>query len=343
MEAVVAPTRDGFIVTICIPDFVATPAAVGRIAAIARQLESTYAYWEMIVVVDDSRGLELIKAEDVLLYLRALRTRPSEDMYRRRVLAASESLGDVVVMTSTDEIATIDVPKLIDTCVRTQEIVVARRPGAELHHDWVRALGRSAGFRVSQRDMLSAAYPRRALHLLLKHHDPQLALRFPPRYEDLPVTYVEFHAPRSRRPGAFRQRLDLVGRLVSHASPNVLTALALASLVVLATSLVFTAYAVIVWLAYDDVQRGWLTSVLPISLSTAFLGLSMMGIALGLRRILSLLEPASAVESFTEISGVDVFAGVAHDLNVEVVAHQGNRGNRSEPTDAPVLSGRQQA
>lgn len=337
------PTSDGFIVTICIPDFVATPKAVGCLADIARQLESTYAYWEMIVVLDDSRGLELIMAEPVLLYLRALRTRPSEDMYRRRVLAASESLGDVVVMTSTDEITTIDIPKLIDTCVRTQEIVVARRPGAELHHDWVRALGRSAGFRVSQRDMLTAAYPRRALHLLLKHHDPQLALRFIPRDEGLPVTYVEFRASRSRRPGAFRQRLELVSRLVSHASPNILTALALASLVVLATSMVFTAYAVIAWMAYDDVQRGWLTSVLPISLSTAFLGLSMLGISLGLRRILFLLEPVSAVESFTEISGVDVFAGVAHDLNVEVVAHQKNRGNTSEPTDGPALPGHRQA
>jgi hypothetical protein len=184
-------------------------------------------------------------------------------------------------------------------------------------------LGRTAGFRVSAEDMLTAAWPRTILNQLLNHPDRELALRFPPSDQALPVVRREASAIGSvRSTRDLGRRLSLIQRLLVSSAPIVLSVVALFSLVVVVAAGVLAVYAVAVWLFLPTVQPGWFTTTLVISLTSGFLGAAVFGLAIGLQSIIEILRDRRLDDVINERGATDLFGNVLRELNVEIATEE---------------------
>lgn len=313
--------REDVLVSVCFA--AARPDAGGRaiLREVAARIAARYRYWEMLVIAEaaDSADHELLIA--AVPNLRLIKVRNGTSFYRKRVVAAAEAIGDIVLLAATDEIAALDLEAMLDEVRTGGGIVMARRSRASHLDPLLRALGGASGFRVTTRNMLTVAYPRTLLNLILALPERQLALRFVPRDGGLPIRYVdaaEGSRPVRRSWLETLRRLGLVQKLVVHAAPRVLPLVAGLSALVAVAALVFAVYAVVVWLVLDDVQPGWLTTSLALSLTASFLGVAIFGLACGLQRLLDIAIPDLAGDVIEERSSVDLFSQVSEDLNIEL-------------------------
>ncbi|MDO8410623.1 MAG: hypothetical protein Q7S93_11260 [Phenylobacterium sp.] len=330
--------REDVLVSVCFADAEFDEAGYGALRRLAQRLDESFRYWEILILDDGSRR----HMEDDLLRaienLRLLRTSLGMPFYRRRVAVAAEAIGDLVLLTSAEEICQIDAIAMLRTAERGGAIVVSRKPGRSALNLPLRILGRTAGFQVNAQDMLSSAFPRTQLNRLLARRDRELAIRFPPADGLTPVIWQVCDAARSRSRSLreTRRRFNLLHRLLVASAPRVLALLGLGSLFVVLSALAYIAYAIVVWLALDDVQSGWLTTSVVLGLTSAFLGTAIFGLSIGLQNLIELMATDASDDVLDERSAVDLFGRVIDELNVEIStghAHPPPRG--LDPRDNP--------
>jgi len=311
--------REDLLVSVCLPSAPKNAEHVASLKGLADKLSGRYRYWEIVIAAGDYQQNLLDEAAAQIRNLRILKLRGQPQLYRARVIASSEAIGDIVIITAYEELDAVNIPDFAEEADRDNVIVTASRSkGGFLTAYPLYLLGRSSGFQVEPRDLMTSAYPRTILNSLLARHDSQLALRFPPRGDTTPVSRHNVDAGRSavRRYSELNRRLNLVQSLLIHASPTVLSLLALFSVIAFIASGGFAVYAIGVYLFLTDVQPGWLTTSLAISGMTAFLGAAMFGLSTGLLHLIELLTPDALEDVADEASGVDLFGQVADDLNV---------------------------
>lgn len=314
--------RDDVLVSVCLADPPTEAKDTLAVRQLASLIGSRYRFWEIVLVVNPEMEGD---ADDILLdveNVRILKVRSTVEYYRRRAIAASEAIGDVVVLTSISEMDRLDILSMIDRCLDEGALVIARRDAGSMLEPVLQSLGSMSGFRVSTRDLLTAIYTRTLLSRLLMRPERHLALRFPPRDPAIPVIFEPWPdtAPVRRSPKETRRRLGLAHRLLINAAPSVLSGTALFSVLVIIASLSYAVYGVFVWVFLETVQPGWLTTTLAISLSSTFLGIAIFGITTGIQKLIELLSPHAQDDVVDERSAVDMFGKIKDDLNVEVEA-----------------------
>jgi hypothetical protein len=82
-------------------------------------------------------------------------------------------------------------------------------------------------------------------------------------------------------------------------------------------AMLFGIYAVGVWLFLENVQPGWFTTSLAISLTATFLGIAIFGLATGVLKLIDLTTPDVLDDVVDERGRADLFARVSRDLNIE--------------------------
>jgi type IV secretory pathway TrbD component len=288
------------------------------LCALAARIDARYRYWELLAIVD--AGVEDNGLLDGVPNLRLLKVRPETGYYRRRVIAASEAIGDLVAIVAIEEIDCLDVVAMIDSARETARIVSGRGAARSLMDPLLRVLGRAGGFDVDTRDMLTAAFPRSLLLRMLALPDPELALRFVPRDAGLSASHWLTHGAvgRVRSLRQTRRRLSLVRQLLISGAPRVLDWVSVLSALVTVTSVLYALYAVLVWAVSSSVAPGWLTLSLAISMTGAFLAVALFGLSTGLQRIITMIAPDRADDVVDERNGVDLFSQVAQELNIEL-------------------------
>lgn len=319
----VATPREDIVVSVCLSDLPASEAAFESLRKVAQKLDSVYRFREIILVVgaeEREKYLDLVReVRDLRLFV----AHSGSGYYERRVVAAEESIGDVVLLCSADEIDYLDVEALIRQAETSASIVVANRAPRRSMRTAISgpliALGRVAGFEVKLDDLHAIAMPRTLLNYVLGHNEPQLALRFPPRDPRLPLTsHVSLRDAGSR--GLLQQlprRIHLLQKLLIYLAPTLLMLVSISSAILACFGLGFAAYAAAVWVVVDDVSPGWFTTALMLSLSALFMGLSMLGVSLGLQRILAQRERSNGDQVAEEINRVDLFGTIRTKLNVD--------------------------
>ena len=80
----------------------------------------------------------------------------------------------------------------------------------------------------------------------------------------------------------------------------------------------YAAYAIASLAILEEVQSGWFSTSIILSMVTGFLGALALGLGCGLQKILELLTPDPIDDITSERNRIDLFAKVANDLNVEV-------------------------
>lgn len=309
--------REDVLISVCLTEAPDDADTLARLATLAAQLGQRFRYFELLVAIDaehgDARTLRGIGAN-----LRILTLRTGISFYRRRAAVAAEAIGDIVVLTTPTELALFDIPDMVDEAIVSSAIIVGRRGRASMFDPALSALGRGAGFRVSMRDMRTAAYPRTLLNRLLAHPDHRLALRFSPVDAGIPVReqLPQSLIPRPRE--GRLQRLKLLHRLLVSSAPAVLTVVALGGLIVTGVACAFTVYVIVVWATFDFVEPGWFTTSLALSMTALFLGIAFLGLSIGMQKLLEAVSIATDDDVVGEASTIDLFSKVIKELNVEV-------------------------
>mgnify|MGYP001818920614 CR=1 FL=1 len=318
--------RDDILVSVCFSDASDPDLASSRIERVVDQLKSHYRYWEILVVNETGNDKKFIEALTALPNLRHLSVFKGIDNMQRRVVAASEAIGDVVLLTSIHEVDLMDLTAMIDAANEHEAIVLGQRKTAVIAEPLIGALGRASGFEASTRDMQTVAYPRTMLNRLLGNPNPALALRFPPRDNTVrvlrqsPNTTVTAIGGKGDRPSRLVSRFDLLLRMVTDAGPALLGVVALLSAAMFVGALLFTVYVVIVYLTYENVAEGWTTLSLAISGMLSFLGIAFFGLCITLRKMAEIIRGRTVNLLVAEKSSVDLFESVANTLNVDTDA-----------------------
>ncbi|WP_420024646.1 hypothetical protein ACN9JG_21695 (plasmid) [Cereibacter azotoformans] len=318
--------REDIFVSVCIADFPASEAAAADLQRLCAAISARFRYWEVLLTVPADRAEACEALMACVANIRLLKVRHGTPFYRQRVAAAAEAIGDVVVVAAIEERSELDMPAMIETAAATGAIVIGQRRSRSPLNPLLEALGHSAGFRTSTRNMLTAAYPRTLLNRLLAHPDPQLALRFPPADPALPVLWQK--AAGLLRPCplcGLGRKLGLVQKLLVSTAPRVLALVGLLSLAVALASLALALYALVVWLTFSDVQPGWFTLTLALSLTATFLSVAIFGLSLGLQKMIEGQSGGLGEDILDERSSVDLFGQVMTELNVEVADGTGGK------------------
>ena len=303
--------------------------ALRAVNEIAGTVSSHFRFWELVVVIPfPSRegGSPLTAALARYQNIRLLRTADVSNFYRLRLAAVAESIGDVVILTSVEEYAAMDLVGLANRVYQTDRAIVVTRPGGHAASSVLSFASLVSGYRINARDTQTAGYPRDWLSLVLARPDAELLLRF----ESLSGRFALRREPAARSVPARRRnhlrRLRLVGELVANSAPRVLRGLSVLAALVMVMSVVYTLYVLAVWMLKEHLAEGWLTTNLVQSLTAGFLGVAVAAISMGIVKIFERLEGQLRYTIVDEINNVDLFRDIK-DLNVEM----------TEP--APLASG----
>lgn len=315
--------REDVLVSVCFGHIPPDAASFDVVSKLAQDLDARFRFREIVVIADESLRdayADLVQRVD---NLRLLTVRDGTGFYRRRVLAADEAIGDVVLMTNTAELGYVDVVSMIERAADDQHAVLAIRSVGVVNRTLAAplvALGRMSGFEVGLRDLQTLAVPRTLLNQLLSHPAPDLALRFPPRDIRMPLDFAAAppDMPALRETGQQQRRLALLQKLLVYVAPSLLMVVTLASALLAVIGLFYAFYVLGVWVAVDDIATGWLTLSGMLSLTAFFLGVSIMGLSLGLQQLLASLERNDFEGGATETNHIDLFGKVASELNVDL-------------------------
>lgn len=315
--------REDILVSVCFGDLPSTAEAIAEARSLATTLDSRFRFREIVLVVDETAHEAYLpfvrEVENVRLFI----VRPGMSSYRKRMIAADEAIGDVVFLASAHELPALDPLAMIEQAAEGRAIVSLRAdPGmtrSALAIPLI-ALGRAAGFKSNARQLQSIAMPSTLLNQILAHSDPELALRFPPRDPRLPLDYI-VAAPNirlTRRRGDISRRLLLIQKLLVHMAPSLLIVVTLVSGMLSLLGCGYAFYVLSVWLLVTQIEPGWVTLSMMLSLSATFLGIAIVGLSLGLQNLLSQLNRDSLDSVAREINRIDLFGQVANDLNVDM-------------------------
>lgn len=319
----VAQAREDILVSMCFSDLPATDTAFTALRDLAQLLDTRFRFREIILVVDENGHEDYLQLVEQIKDLRLLTIRHGNSYYERRVIAAEEAIGDVVLIGNCFEIAHIDLVEMIEQAASKNVILLATRSIRHSVRGWlstpITALGRAAGFKVNLNDLQTIALPRSQLNQILSHSDPELALRFPPRDPRLPLSFfsVDNKVPFEGGVHELRRRVQLLQKLLIYLAPLLLLLVTLSSTVLTLLGIGYAVYVVGVWIFLDDLAAGWLTTSAMLSLSATFMGISVLGLSLGLQQVLNHRNRNNLEKIAHEINQIDLFGKVASDLNVE--------------------------
>lgn len=322
--------RDDILVSACIYDVEADAPGAETLEQLAQSLGKSFRYWEILLAVPADADKAWTEAFHAVPNLRLLRLRQGLGSYRKRTVLATEAIGDVVLIAPGDETRYLDVSEMVSEAHRKNSVVIGDRGRATVLDALLGIAGNSGGFRVNARFMQAIALPRGLLTRILSHPEPQLALRFPPRDNSVPII---LQLSRSQSPTRdLRQklgsRLHLMQRLILSASPNVLLWLSVASALVALGGVFFFIYVILVWIFLSEIQPGWVTTSVALSGSVTYLGLLGLGLGTGMQKIINLLVREDDEDILEEISQINIYTGISQDLNVHY-----ERGTLPEPDE----------
>lgn len=315
--------REDVLVSVCFGHMAPDAVSFDAIAALAKTLDARFRFREIVVIGDESRQDEYAELLQRVDNLRLFTVRDGTGFYRRRVIAADEAIGDVVLMTNVAELAHVDLVAMIERAADDQQVILAIRSVGMVNRTLAAplvALGRMSGFEVGLRDLQTLAVPRTLLNQLLTHPAPDLALRFPPRDIRLPLTFAMARPdmPALREAGQTRQRIALLQKLLVNVAPSLLMTVTIASALLATMGLFYAFYVLGVWIVVDDIAAGWLTLSAMLSLTAFFLGVSIMGLSLGLQQLLGKEERNDFDGVATETNRIDLFGKMASELNIDL-------------------------
>jgi hypothetical protein len=331
--------REDFLASFCFAAEGDAEQEIVSLSAFAASLEKRFRFWEIVYVLGERKRSGASRLAYVLSRVKNIRVIAVTDrtnLYRRRAIAVSEAIGDVVVLTSFAEAGFIDPLAFAEQAYFAEQIVRGRRktrwkPVCLLH--WLLTLITS--YRIDDGSSHTIALPRTKLNALASRPTFTLDLRFEPKYGDdsNASTRVKI-GPTKARHSPIADRFELLEELVFTSAPRMLRAYAIVSSVVTFLAFLYGLYAVGIVLFKPDVQTGWFSTAIVQSGSVGFIAIGMAVIAMGLADIAERLSGHPRYEIVDEIANTRLFART-DDVNVELAADMRPISAQSQPSWTP--------
>jgi len=301
---------------------------IDQLVALAAGLGERFGYWEIVYVTSERQQARLPRLAQVLSQIKNLRlivVRDGTNFYRRRAIAVSEAIGDVVVLTSFAEASLVDPPACAEQAYVSGEIVLCRRAArlrSPLLAHWL--LTAITSHRIDPHDLATIALPRTRLNSLALRPTLALDLRFEPKDSGERYARRLVSIGRTgRRHSLISDRFELLEQLILTSAPRMLRAYAALSAFVTILSFLYALYAVSILLFKTDMQQGWFSTAIVQSGSVGFIAIGMTVIALGLADIAERLSGRSRNEIVDELANTSFF-GQTKRANVELTVSQGS-------------------
>lgn len=322
--------REDLLISVCFYDLPAEDQFFTSLMEAEKILACAYRFREIIVLADDRFSNAFLPVVNRVDNLRLLTVNKNCSFYERRAIAAEEAIGDVVVLCSVNELDSIDFTSMVNSAAANNSIIVAKLPKIGFFtRIWLAplcSLARVAGFVLRPDHLRTMAMSRSALNGLIAHNDRQLALRFPPRSPLVTVSTVcaEDGLKPAHSLAEIGRRVQLFQRLLVYLAPKLLVAVALSSAALTLLGGGYAAYTLVTYFFATSIAPGWITTSTMLSLSAVFMGVSTLGLSLGLQQVLG-RDTVSFSGTVKEINKIDLFGRVASELNIEVTGSLSNK------------------
>lgn len=315
--------REDLLVSLCFSDVEPTAEMFAAVRRAVARIDARFRFWELVLIVESAQQDAFLPLVRDLANVRLFTIRSGIGHYERRVMAAEEAIGDVVLLASIEEAPQLDLVAMAEGAAAGDCVVLAMQPspgtlGRGLAAPMV-ALGHAAGFKVNPRLLKTVGLSRTQANQLLSHSDPELALRFPPMDWRVPLTIVEAGRLPDRHHGLVQtgRRLQLIQKLLVYMAPRILAIVSLVSAALAFLGFAYAFYVLGAWLLVDNLAPGWVTTSAILSLTAVLLGIAILGLSLGLQQLLNQLGRNKLDKVATEVNRIDLFGHLAKELNVE--------------------------
>jgi hypothetical protein len=315
--------REDLLVSLCFADLEPTPETFATLRATMACIDARFRFRELALIIDSANQEAFLPLLRDVANVRLFSVRPGVGHYERRVIAAEEAIGDVVVLASIEEVAQVDLVAIIEHAAAVDCVVLVMPPAAGAINlglsTAVVALGRAAGFNVNLRNLKTVGFSRAQLDQLLSHSDPELALRFPPLDWRVPLAVLETGHVTGRDLGLRKigRRLQLAQKLLVYMAPGLLVVVSFVAALLALLGVGFSLYVLGALLLLDNLAPGWLTTSTILSLTSILLGTAILGLSLGLQQLLRQQGRNKLYNVAAEVNRTDLFGQLANDLNVE--------------------------
>ena len=258
-----------YLVSFCLAQEGDVARELDAIAALAATCDENLQYWEIVYVAAEFHRSAIEAAIDKFAAIKCLRivlVRDAVNYYRRRKIAASEAIGDVVVLTSFNEMARADLLAFAEEAMASNRIVIGHRAKQVGFQSISYSLiGLISRHRADGRDLKTIALPRNHLVAILNRSSAPIDLRFEPKRGV--VSYLRKELPLTNAGGeaGLLQRLELLAEIIATSAPRFLVMFAVASAIVSAFATIYGFYAVAVILLRNDVAPGWFSTAIALS------------------------------------------------------------------------------
>lgn len=334
-----ADTRPDYLVSVVLADAADATRYREVLQPLSERLEQAFQFWEVVIAIPEAGVDETSNLSAALRgipNIRILRLSAAGNFYRRRLAGVTEAIGDIVILSTLDEISRVNVSQLASDIYRSNEAValVGPRQGWGVTTLLMRALGSFGGYRIDQRDTLTIGFPRSVVENVLPRSDAEILLRFEPlsgmlTFRRMPLPDANLSSCRHWRD--WRRRVALVGDMMISASPRILRAVAFVAFLAASIAIAYGIYAVLIWLFRDNVAAGWLTTSLLQALTIFLLGTSISAISMGLVRVIDALSNEGRYSIVDEINTVDLIGNIKA-TNVDFVVDEIAATEKTERT-----------
>lgn len=306
------------LIVVCPDGFESIEANLQRLIA---EIRRRYAFFEVLIIgnAGDQSGQELLRRlGPAAPQIRCLQIEGAVDFDRLAMQGYLECIGDIVVLSSADELGAVDLMALIDRLRAGEELVrIRRRQASALEKASSSIVRFITGLDVDIRFLRTLGVNRRLLSELLARPEEIHLFRFT-AHTLFPAQAVidTDQAPKRGGLQLIARRIDLAARLVATSAPRLLRT---ASALCLALSLVaFLAlfYVVGVWLVRDEVAEGWTTMISMLALWMFAQLAATAVLCLGMSRLLDRQERSRMPRLVDELTVSDLFSSTGL-LNIE--------------------------
>lgn len=289
---------------------------------LSHKLSKRYEYFEIIITCTKEIIDTLPNSNLQSNYARIVSFNEKAEYYKMRSSAAIEAIGDVVIITSFDEIKTFDIIEMLKIAIKNNKIVSGRYNKISFLESliaWpITHLSRMAGFNFDVKDSRTIVFPRIFLNKALKSLDLELALRFVPTSIGTEIFYYNANKNVQKKYINLQSRLSILYTLILNLSPIILKMVSILSGLLVPIIFFYIGYVIIVWSTFENVQEGWATLSILVAGSVLFIALSILGISIGLQYILIQIKKNAFDYEAYDVDSLDIFKGNQKKLNIEV-------------------------
>lgn len=295
-------------------------------------LAERYAFFEILLVTTDSDAHSELMFAHIAQSVpqgRLLQIEGKPDFDELAVQGYMQSIGDVVILTSSDEIPFVDIDAIVSRLRAGTQLVRLKRTNGggfeALASGVVRIL---TGLEVDTRYYRTLALTRQILSQLLAEPDQMHFFRFRASASIVKQETLRVTLPRLRRGlGPALARVEIVLHLVSASSVRLLRVAAAACAAFSLVALLASLYPIVLLVAGWQLAEGWTSTIMLLS-SWACVQLAATAvISLGVSRVLEKQENRLPRRVANERLAGELFAQ-ANILNVE--------RNESNPSSGPM-------